>query len=257
MSKLLLFDLDGTLLRSDKTISQATLSMLRKCREQGYMIGISTARGEGNAKEFLEAVNPELVIVSGGALVKFHGEIIYQAGFSKEETQNIISTALCIGGEEREIALDTIGSHFWNYKVLPEEQDASWGETIYTNYENFEGAAIKICVEIPKVVYAQQIADCVTDCDCVKFSDGDWYKFSKKQATKENALTNIIKMTGVLLEDAIAFGDDYADIGMLQMCGKGIAMGNAIDEVKKIADEVIGSNDEEGIAKWLEANIIK
>lgn len=48
------------------------------------------------------------------------------------------------------------------------------------------------------------------------------------------------------------FGDDYADIGMLQLCGRGIAMGNAINEVKEKANLVIGSNDEDGIAEYLE-----
>ena len=46
--------------------------------------------------------------------------------------------------------------------------------------------------------------------------------------------------------------DDFADIGMLQLCGRGIAMGNAIDEVKQKADFVIGGNDEEGIAEYLQ-----
>ena len=53
-------------------------------------------------------------------------------------------------------------------------------------------------------------------------------------------------------ESIIAFGDDYADIGMLQLCGTGVAMGNAIDEVKDKADVVIGSNDEDGIAVFIE-----
>ncbi len=54
----------------------------------------------------------------------------------------------------------------------------------------------------------------------------------------------------------MAFGDDYADIGMLKLCGKGIAMGNAINEVRNIADLVIGSNDENGIAEYLSAAIL-
>lgn len=54
----------------------------------------------------------------------------------------------------------------------------------------------------------------------------------------------------------LAFGDDYADIGMLQLCGTGVAMGNAIDEVKDKADVVIGSNDEDGIAVFIENEII-
>lgn len=44
---------------------------------------------------------------------------------------------------------------------------------------------------------------------------------------------------------------DLVDIGMLKLCGKGVAMGNALEEVKSIADVVIGSNDEDGIAEYL------
>lgn len=57
---------------------------------------------------------------------------------------------------------------------------------------------------------------------------------------------------GMKTEEIAAFGDDYADIGMLELCGKGIAVGNAIEAVKEKADLVIGSNDEDGIAEYLE-----
>ena len=57
---------------------------------------------------------------------------------------------------------------------------------------------------------------------------------------------------GILPDDIIAFGDDYADIGMLKLAGRGVAMGNAVEEVKAIADVVIGTNDEDGIAAFLE-----
>lgn len=52
-------------------------------------------------------------------------------------------------------------------------------------------------------------------------------------------------------EDIMSFGDDYADIGMIVSSGYGIAMGNAVPEVKEVADLVIGSNDEDGIATYL------
>ena len=61
---------------------------------------------------------------------------------------------------------------------------------------------------------------------------------------------------GFSTDSIIAFGDDYADIGMLELCGTGVAMGNAIDEVKERADIVIGSNDEEGIADFIENEIL-
>ena len=66
----------------------------------------------------------------------------------------------------------------------------------------------------------------------------------------------ITEVYGFGTEAIIAFGDDFADIGMLELCGLGVAMGNAIDEVKNKADVVIGSNDEEGIAAFIEENLL-
>ena len=56
-TKLLLFDLDGTLLQTDKTISKFTMQELEKCRNQGIMIGVSTSRSEKNSMEFIAKLN--------------------------------------------------------------------------------------------------------------------------------------------------------------------------------------------------------
>ena len=61
--KLLLFDLDGTLLRSDKTISQRTRDTLEKCRKKGSIIGISTSRALYNCMAFFPELEPDLVIM--------------------------------------------------------------------------------------------------------------------------------------------------------------------------------------------------
>lgn len=98
-----------------------------------------------------------------------------------------------------------------------------------------------MCVEIFNQDKADKLARSLSDCDCIRFSDGFWYKFTKKNVTKENAIMKITEVCGFSTDSIIAFGDDYADIGMLELCGTGVAMGNAIDEVKERADIVIGS----------------
>lgn len=251
--KLLLFDLDGTLLRSDKTISPVTLKALQRCREMGILIGVSTSRGEQNALSFIKELQPDILIVSGGALVKYKGEYIYRAEFSKEETKRMIAAAREVCGIDCEITIDTIDSHYWNYKIDPKKQDHSWGDSIYTDFKDFAESSLKMCVEIFEDGQARRLQELLDECDCMRFSDGYWYKFTKKTATKESAILYVCSVCGIKTEEIIAFGDDYADIGMLKLCGKGIAMGNAIEEVKENADEVIGSNDEDGIAEYLAA----
>ena len=81
---------------------------------------------------------------------------------------------------------------------------------------------------------------------------GKWYIDRCFHLQKWAKLFGIFKW----IDSIIAFGDDYADIGMLELCGTGVAMGNAIDEVKERADIVIGSNDEDGIAGFIENEIL-
>lgn len=251
--KLLLFDLDGTLLRSDKTISKRTLRAICKCRERGALIGISTSRAEHNCMAFLPELTPDLFIASGGAVVKFRDAYIYTAEFSVEDTRSMIACAREICGADCEITIDTLDAHYWNYKEDPNKADTTWGETIYTDFKDFSEKALKFCVEIFDEAFAHKLAARLSVCDCLRFCGSAWYKFTKKEATKENAILKACKTCGIALKDVTAFGDDAPDIGMLRLCGTGVAMGNAIDAVKEAADVVIGSNDADGIAEYLES----
>lgn len=249
--KLLLFDLDDTLLRSDKTISKYTLEVLERCREQGYLIGVSTSRGEMNSLLYLSELCPEVVICSGGAVVKYKNQYIYTAEFTEEETNYMIKTVREICGEACKMTIDTLSANFWSYSRNRDEIDPSWRDAIFADFSNIHERALKLCACISQPELANQLANKLLDCDCIKFVNSDWYKFTKKEATKENAIKNFCGISGILLSNVIAFGDDLPDIGMLRLCGTGVAMGNAVAEVKTAADVVIGTNDEDGIAKYL------
>lgn len=256
-NRLLLFDLDDTLLQSDKTISPRTLAALRQCRNQGVLIGIATSRAIHNCMTFLPELSPDLFIASGGAVIQYHGEYVHTAEFSIEETRQMIRTAREICGSGCEITIDTQDAHYWNYKEDPKKTDATWGEAVYTDFSDFSAKALKLCVEIFDDSIAEKLASCFPDCDCLRFAGSSWYKFTKKEATKENALIKACELCGIALEDVTAFGDDAPDIGMLKLCGTGVAMGNAVAAVKTAADIVIGSNNEDGIANYLEQFVIE
>lgn len=254
--KLLLFDLDGTLLNNDKCISQKTLKTLQKCREKGMLIGVSTSRSEKNCLDFVAELNPDILIVSGGAVVKSRNEYIYMAEISAKETMRIVDIARKICGDECEITIDTLENHYWNYKIVPKTLEKNWGESIYSDFTNFNQSSFKVCVEIFDAKAADQMKVELSEYDCIRFSDGFWYKFTKAGVTKEAAIHMVCDHWDISLEDIIAFGDDFADMGMLKLCGLGVAMGNSIKEVKEVADIVIGSNDEDGIAEYLEKEFI-
>lgn len=256
MYKLILLDLDGTLLRSDKTISSRTASALAECAKRGCLIGIATARGESNAAQYIGQLSPELIISSGGALVRFRDEILRCVAFDLEETRKIIDAGFALTQGQCEITVDTQDAHYWNYKEDPHILSPDWGEVRYTDYRDFNRPSLKISIELPEEGMAEEIAVRV-DCDWARFSDGNWYKFSRKDATKEKAIDRITDRLGISADQILAFGDDYVDLGMLAASGTGVAMGNAIPEVKAAADAVTRSNDEDGVAVYLEENLLR
>ena len=255
--RLLLFDLDGTLLRSDKTISPRTLYALRKARRCGFLIGICTSRSEENCRPFLADAEPDLAITCGGAYITFQGSCVHTAVFSREETRKMIRVFRDVCGKDVQITADTVSQHFWNYRFWPADADPSWGSTIWTDYTDFDFPTLKLCAEIFDDRQAAALSGLLTECDCVRFSDGHWYKFTPKNATKENALRVLEEKCGIPPAQIIAFGDDLVDLGMLRRCGLGAAMGNAVPAVKEAADIVIGTNDEDGIALFLEREYLQ
>ena len=74
------------------------------------------------------------------------------------------------------------------------------------------------------------------------------YAYPQVQAPKRTLQT---KSPRAEREDTVTFGDDQNDIEMLKLCGKGIAVANAVPEALEAADEVTLSNDEDGVARWL------
>ncbi len=170
--------------------------------------------------------------------------------------KNFIESARKICGMDCEITVDTLEAHYWNYKTDPKEQDKSWGDSIYTDFADFKHEALKICVEIRHPNLAQKLCEHFSELDSQHFSDGDWYKFTKSGITKEKAILAVCEACHTDVSEIAAFGDDYADMGMLNLCGIGVAMDNAVQEVKDIADDITLSNEEDGVAAYLEKWII-
>ena len=248
--KLILCYLDGTILSSDKTISDKSVLVLEQCRSNGILIGFSTSRGRANIIPFEAKIKPNILICNGGASMMCRGELIYTKTFTLEETRRMLAAAYKVCGDNAEITLDTLDSIYWNRKH-DKSTDYDWNSG-YDDFRDFKEPAMKICVQTDDKNTAKKIAASVPDCDMLPFSDIPWYKFSAANATKEAAICFLCEYLKITPQNVIAFGDDHNDIGMLKMCGIGVAMGNAIAEVKAVADTVTLTNDEDGVARFLE-----
>ncbi|MGN0739025.1 MAG: HAD family hydrolase [Treponema sp.] len=254
-TKLILLDLDETLLHSDKTISDYSAQIFERCRQRGILVGFCTSRGKPNIIPFEKKINPDICICNGGAVIYRNGNLIHATSFSIEETRALLKTAGTVCGADCEITLDTIDRIFWNRQ---KDKSTDYADnSIYDDFENFVQPAMKICVQTDDPEKAKEISQSVPACDFLPFSDIPWYKFSPASATKESAILILCQNLGISPQEILAFGDDFNDIGMLKLCGKGIAMGNAIPQVKAAADGITKTNNEDGAACYVENFILK
>lgn len=250
--KLLLFDLDGTLLKSDKTVSARNLRALRICRERGSAVGVATSRSEKNAKFALRFLDPDVLIANGGASVKVHGRCVYTGAFAPEETERVIAAVRGICGPEVNMDIDTEDCCWRNYSADVFDDQGTWGETRATEFEDFRQESLMACVEIPVSENAERLRRALPFADILKFTDGDWYKLTRSGVTKEAGIMRVCRALDIRQEDIAAFGDDFSDIGMLRLSGLGVAMANAVPEVKTAADVIIGDNNSDAIAEFLD-----
>ena len=252
MHKLILSDLDHTLLKSDGSISEHSLNVLKRCRENGMLFAIATARYWIGAERYIEMLKPDYEITTDGTLIHSNDKCIYSCDFSVEETNKIVQ-ALLDKKPDAEITVADGKTVYWNSKHIAESEKLH--KAVYCEYDKpLICNANKIVAELPDEITAQQIADEI-GCKLQCYRGERWYAFLPKGSGKIEAIKAMSEIAGISLKDIVAFGDDKNDIDMLKICGTGIAVSNAINEVLEIADGITSSNDEDGVAKWIESNL--
>ncbi|MEW8995000.1 HAD family hydrolase [Clostridium sp.] len=253
--KLIITDLDRTFLRTDKSISKYSLDIIKRCKEQGIYIAIATARSEQAAANYIDLIRPDIVISNGGALAKCRDEVIYKCMLSKEVSDSLIKDCvmdLHVG----EITVETESGYYSNSEELTKHGE-DYTHAKYTDYSKpLNCMTYKITVEVLKNSIAEKIASKYPECSFLTFTGENWYRFAHRDATKINAINEIVKYLNIRLEEVAAFGDDINDIGMIKHCGQGIAVSNAIKEILECASHITGSNDEDGVAAFISENFL-
>ena len=253
MKKVILTDLDHTLLRSDGSISASTLNVIRKCRESGMQFIIATARYWIGAERYIKLLEPDYVISTDGTLVHHGDELIYSRELSAEATNSVIRELLAFS-DKTEITAAVGKKVFWNSEHISESEKLS--RAVYSDYSSpLPFGANKIVAQLADEHIAIETAKkhgCRLQC----YRGENWYAFLPEGAGKVDAIMRLAEISELPLSDFTAFGDDENDIEMLKMCGTGVAVENAVPAVKAVADCVTTSNDNEGVANWLQEHYL-
>ena len=253
MIRLIVTDLDDTLLRSDKTISARTIEVLRRCQTRGIKIAFATARSARAASRMRAQFEPDVFAGYGGALVTAGEKIIHRIDIPADISAQIIND--CLAAPEIAYILAINES-----VALSNMKEKTIGDTAHYQYADFSRGyghrylKITVCATAPAAV--EKIAAHYPMCDMLRYSGEDLYRFANRDAVKWNAVKAIAAHYGITADEIAAFGDANIDLEMLMNCGTGVAVANAIEEVKAAAGHICGSNDEDGVARWLEAHVL-
>jgi Cof subfamily protein (haloacid dehalogenase superfamily) len=248
--QMIVTDLDGTLLHEDKTVSSRTISTLEMCRKKGIKVVYATARS-ASADGLVSSQLFDGRIVMNGAMAFSGNEIAYQRLVPYQIARPFL---MACDKQGIKITSEVSGMHYSNFNVSEE-----WSYITYyqiTDFSKHDRDAEKLYSCIRDKADLEFIKENIPKELYLTVSRDGLAMIMHKDATKAKAVAALSQKWGIPLSDTVIFGDDLNDIDMLSIAGMSVAMGNAINEVKAVVDDICETNDNDGVAIWLEERIL-
>lgn len=258
--KLIALDLDGTLLNSDGIVSDATKLHLQKLKEKGHIITISTGRILNRALVGTDGAEFANYIVSdaGAAVFKNYErnkewEEVYVETLPKDIVQNIASYY----NKDKFVSvsiLDRNRIHYYDGTINIIEILERVSEITHVTVDFLNNEFTKEYLELFKAKFPNLEIEMMQD----SFGDKKWLDILQKDIEKYKGIAKVAKLEGISNENIIAFGDGLNDVAMLKKCGVGVAMKNALPEVKEQADYITSrTNNENGVVEFLKEYLVE
>lgn len=266
--RLILLDIDGTLTNSRKQISPKTKHALLTAQANGITLALCSGRPAQGLYRWAEELEMTshggfLISYNGGKVINCQtGDVLFDQPVSVEDSRAILKhmkqfRVVPIVDHGKYMYVTDVFDHDLN---LPEPVNIMRYEARGNGYLMCEVRDLAEFVDFPlnKILtfgqpeylqaHWQEMAAPFEGRLNAMFTAPFYFEFTAMDVDKATALHSALSPLGYAPEEMIAFGDAQNDISMLEYAGIGIAMGNATPEVKKIANEVTASNDEDGIA---------
>lgn len=247
--KAIITDLDKTLLHTDKTVSEYTVSVLKKCHERGMLVMAASARPLRDILIFNDLLGFDAITATNGAVVLLPNKLL-EIGISQDIGEKIISDT--IKYPDVCLSIETSKGLYANMDI------PVWEPIVYDKFPTLPEDIIlyKILASSDKKQLYDGIETTLTGDVYHTIANNELIQIMSRQATKWNGINHMLSHFGISPSDAVYFGDDNDDIEPIKKCGIGVAVSNAISSVLDAADIVVDSNDEDGVAKHIDFHIL-
>lgn len=256
---MIIVDLDGTILNSDRKVTNPTKNYLKKLKDKGYIITIATGRIYASALKATDGANFANYVISDT------GACIYDASSGLPVFNKYI---------ESDIARQLLDYYDENCRYI----DICDKNLIYKYSDEAENSPVIMttknkndilnnCNEISHITISMKNNDYViklynelkekfNNLEIIimqdSFSDRKWIEMMSKGTSKYNSIKKLANYLGIKNEEVMAFGDGLNDIEMLEKCGYGVALENALPEVKEKANDItLYDHNNDGVINYL------
>ncbi|MCL2560120.1 MAG: Cof-type HAD-IIB family hydrolase [Turicibacter sp.] len=260
--KVLALDIDGTLVGSDHNILPETREALIKAQEKGLKVVLASGRPTPGMMALSKALQLEKF---GGFVLSYNGGRI-----TNMKTEEIVHEQFLTPSEAHEVydLAKALGVNMMAYdggEILTVDHDqyiqleSDINEMPLRPIDDFKTAVVNNTIKTlttgeperiaeVETVYLEKFGDRFSICRSMPF----FLEVMPQGINKAASLGKLLDALGLTREDLAACGDGFNDVEMIRFAGLGVAMDNAVDEVKAVADHVTRSNDDNGIVDVVE-----
>lgn len=270
MYKLVVSDMDGTLLNSKIEISEYNKKIIQEAIKKGIIFVLATGRIYGSARVFAKQLelNTPIMACNGGIIRNsVDKEIIFEAPIDPEACHKVFeflkrtNTYFHFYGADifytEKIKLESFEYSVWN-QSLPEEDRIEMKEVENASdvleYDKIYKILLHCKKDVKRHFYSNELSKISNMTLTSSWFDN--FEICGKNVSKGNAVKRFAEEMNISKDEIICIGDNQNDMSMIEYAGLGIAVENADEQVKKIADFIAPSNDDNGVGKVLERFVL-
>ncbi|MCL1631496.1 HAD family hydrolase [Sporolactobacillus sp. CPB3-1] len=252
----LVFDLDGTLLNTQKRVSERTQQTLMRCFQKGLHLFIATARPPRSVKHVIPSQ-----ILQHVSAVYYNGAYCHDhrsGGTLNFTIPTSIATKIidyiCRRNETNTLSIESEDILYALSNAIYEQNRKHMFVPPTLVSQNTLSAipANKILLIRCSSESRHYIMSFKDQLNIVETDAGELIQVMAKNVSKASAVSALCKRQNISMNQVMAFGDDWNDLDLFKACGISVAMGNAVPGLEKYATTRAGTNDEEGVAAFLE-----
>ncbi len=256
--KLIALDLDDTLLLPDATLHPETIQTLLEAQKRGVHVVLASGRPTSGMFDIAKQLNLDqnlgyIISYNGGRITKYGSmELLYRKDITKAQLAKLLSLA-----EQHNVTLltylddqmlSTAPSQYADLEVGFAKLPLTITTDILSKAPETLAKAMFLADPEPLAKVAEIVAPLVKDELFTTISKPFFFEFMNREVDKGASLLRLGELLNVTAEEMIAVGDSYNDLSMIKVAGMGVAMGNAVEEVKSVAQKITLPNTQNGVA---------